>query len=477
VELLPIAVVIQNDKQIVFANPYAQKILGGATGSDILGADLLKFLDPDAMQPADILDRHNDGVTGMRELKCRYGEAELIDVEVMAFPYEHRGEPCVQIVFRDITERKRTEARIKKNETLLTQLFQNIPMAVVLLSDAGKVEQVNKGFEEMFGYTLTELKNKSINDFIVPEQLTHEGVDLNNLIASHRVVSIETIRRHRNGKIVDVILYGMPVKLENQTIGIYGVYIDITDRKRVEEELKIRNAELDNFVYKVSHDLRAPLSSILGLVNLAKLPGNTDNPMDYIELIGSKVEHLDHFIGDVLSHSKNLKMDVSVSKVDFSHIIDETFNDLSYLEGAKGLSRHIKIDGIDFYSDPWRIAEILRNLISNAIKYRKLDETHSEIGIKINVDHLRAEITFADDGIGIEEKNLTRVFEMFYRATEQSDGSGIGLYIVKNAVDKIGGQISVASRLGQGTRFTIILPNRINSVINQIPTSIGVEQQ
>jgi signal transduction histidine kinase len=106
-----------------------------------------------------------------------------------------------------------------------------------------------------------------------------------------------------------------------------------------------------------------------------------------------------------------------------------------------------------------------------------LDETHSEIGIKINVDHLRAEITFADDGIGIEEKNLTRVFEMFYRATEQSDGSGIGLYIVKNAVDKIGGQISVASRLGQGTRFTIILPNRINSVINQIPTSIGVEQQ
>jgi signal transduction histidine kinase len=276
---------------------------------------------------------------------------------------------------------------------------------------------------------------------------------------------------------VDVILYGMPVKLDNQTIGIYGVYIDITERKRVEEELKIRNAELDNFVYKVSHDLRAPLSSILGLVNLAKLPGNTDNPMDYIEIIGSKVEHLDHFIGDVLSHSKNLKMDVSVSKVDFGHIIDETFNDLNYLEGAKGLSRHIKIDGIDFYNDPWRIAEILRNLISNAIKYRKLDEPHSEIAIRINVDHLRAEITFADNGIGIEEKNLARVFEMFYRATEQSDGSGIGLYIVKNAVDKIGGQISVASLLSEGTRFTIILPNRINSAINQLPTSVGVEQQ
>jgi signal transduction histidine kinase len=199
--------------------------------------------------------------------------------------------------------------------------------------------------------------------------------------------------------------------------------------------------------------------------------------MDYIEIIGTKVEHLDHFIGDVLSHSKNLKMEVTVERVDFKAIIEQTFNDLNYLQGAKGLTRQIKVEGIDFYSDPWRMAEILRNLISNAIKYRKLDEETSEIGIRIHVDHLRAEITFADNGIGIDETNLAKVFEMFYRATEQSDGSGIGLYIVKNAVDKLGGQISVASRLGQGTRFNIILPNRINSIINQMPTSIGVEER
>jgi signal transduction histidine kinase len=115
-------------------------------------------------------------------------------------------------------------------------------------------------------------------------------------------------------------------------------------------------------------------------------------------------------------------------------------------------------------------------LISNAIKYRKLNEGDSEIVIRINVDHLRAELTFADNGIGIDEENLTRVFEMFYRATEQSDGSGIGLYIVKNAVDKLGGQISVASRIGQGTRFNIILPNRINSAISIQPSSVGIEE-
>lgn len=479
VERLPIGVAIYRHGKLLFANTQAHLILGADKSQNLIGTDVLNFVEPEHHQR--IVRRMKevaDGLPGaMVEQKYIRLDGRLIDVETIAFPYNYRGEQCVQIIFRDVTERKQTEAHIRKNEALLAQLFQNVPMAVVLLNEFGKVEQVNKGFEEMFGYSLAELRGRSINDFIVPDELTHEGVDLNNLIASHRVVSIETIRRHRNGTIVNVILYGMPVMLDNQTIGIYGVYVDITQRQRVEEELKVRNTELDNFVYKVSHDLRAPLSSILGLVNLAKLPGNTDNPMDYIDIIGAKVEHLDHFIGDVLSHSKNLKMDVTIAKVDFNQIIDETFNDLNYLEGAKGISRMVKVEGIDFYSDPWRIAEILRNLISNAIKYRKLDQVASEIGIKINVDHLRAEIAFADNGIGIDEKNLAKVFEMFYRATEQSDGSGIGLYIVKNAVDKLGGQISLASRLGQGTRFSIILPNRINSVISRVPSSIGVEEQ
>ena len=467
IEYLPIGIVIHKQGEFLFANAQARSVLQIERVQDLKGSVVLDFVAPEFHQ--EFIDGMKDAVGAPRmltEQKFVRRDGELIDVETMAIPFTLQGDSCYQIIFRDITTRKQTDERTKKNETLLAQLFQNVPMAVVLLTDSGKVEQVNKGFEEMFGFTLEELKGRSVNDFIVPVELTHEGVDLNNLITNHRVVSIETARRHRNGKLVDVILYGMPVTLENQTIGIYGVYVDITDRKRVEEELKIRNGELDNFVYKVSHDLRAPLSSILGLVNLAKLPGNTDNPMDYIDIIGSKVEHLDHFISDVLSHSKNLKMEVSTSKVDFNNIIQQTFGDLNYLEGTQEMKQTIKIEGIEFYSDPWRISEIMRNLISNAIKYRRMEGVSSEVNIKITIDHLRAEIIFADNGIGISENNLARIFEMFYRATEQSDGSGIGLYIVKNAVEKLGGQIYVASRIGQGTRFNIILPNRVNSVLH-----------
>jgi PAS domain S-box-containing protein len=478
VEKLPIGIVIHNKGNLVFANAQAYSIFGVKASKSLIGKNVLDFVHPDyRLKIAERMKEVDAGVpVPMMEQKYLRTDGKIVDVEAMAYPFEFQGEPCIQVIFRDITEKKQTEARIKKNETLFTQLFQNVPLAVVMLDDNGKVFQVNRGFEEMFGYDRTELRGQNLNDFIVPEELRNEGIDLNNLITSNQVVSIETIRRHRSGELVSVILCGVPVMLENQTIGIYGVYVDITDRKRVEEELKIRNTELDNFVYKVSHDLRAPLSSILGLVNLARLPGNTDNPMDYIDIIGEKVQALDHFIGDVLSHSKNLKMEVNIGKVDLKHIIEQTFTELSYLEGAKDMQRCVKIEGIDFFSDHWRISEIFRNLISNAIKYRQLYIDTPEIQIKIHVDHLRADISFSDNGIGINDESLSRIFEMFYRATEQSDGSGIGLYIVKNAVDKLGGQINVASKTGQGTRFNILLPNRINSIINRTSPFV-VEQR
>lgn len=476
VERLPIGVVVHNHGKLVFANAQAHEILG-AGQAELVGTHVLNYVHPDFRDKIvhQLKEVASSAPATMVEQRYVRLDGRVIDVEATAFPFIYKGAPSIQVIFRDITERKHAEARMKKNETMFTQLFQNVPIAVVLLDENGKVNQVNHGFQQMFGFDMHELKGKNLNDYIVPDHLQNEGIDLNNLITSNKVVRLDTIRKHREGKLVNVILYGVPIMQENQTIGIYGVYIDITDRMKVEDELKIRNAELDNFVYKVSHDLRAPLSSILGLVNLAKLPGNTDNPLEYIEIIGGKVEHLDHFIGDVLSHSKNLKMEVTINKVDFSHVIDRTFNDLSYLDGAKEISRVVKIEGIDFYSDPWRISEIFRNLISNAIKYRQTEGVCSEVTIKVHVDHLRAEINFADNGIGIDEANLNRIFEMFYRATEQSDGSGIGLYIVKNAVDKLGGQISVSSRPGQGTRFNIVLPNRIRTIITKM-TPIAVEE-
>ncbi len=462
VEQLPIGLAIHSKGILRFVNTEAARMMGAGAPQDLIGLEVLRFAHPDSLPI--VKERIQKVMKGESappiEEKYVRLDGEVVYVEASAHPYIYEGEPAVQVIFTDITERKKAEVSFRKTETLFYQLFQNTPLAVTLLNEEGNVVQINKGFEEMFGYSVQELEGKSLNLFVVPVDLESEGNDLNTLISSNRVVRTETVRHRKDKTLLSVIIYGVPVLLQDQTIGIFGMYVDITERKKVEEELKIRNTELDNFVYKVSHDLRAPLSSVLGLAHLASIPGNDDNLADYIKLMGQKAEQLDHFISDVLSHSKNLKMDLMVENIDFQKIIDQTFNDLNYQKGVEKVEKSITISVNEFYSDPWRIAEIFRNLISNAIKYRKLDNPETFITISIESDGAHCSIAFQDNGIGIDKTSLEKIFEMFYRASDQSEGSGLGLYIVKNAVDKLGGKVKVESELGKGTTFKITLLNQ-----------------
>ncbi len=462
VDQLPLGIAVHARGKVKFVNPAAARIMGAVNPEELVGMDILKFIHPDSQ--AISRERLNTILSGQSVLSMegKYVrlDGEIIDMEVSGYPYQYQGEPAVQTIFTDITDRKKTEASFRKTETLLYQLFQHTPLAVTLLNDEGNVVQINKGFEQTFGFTLEELQGKGLNQFIVPDDLKTEGNDLNTLISRNSVTQTETVRHRKDGALLAVIIYGVPVLLQDQTIGIFGMYVDITEQKKIEEELKIRNTELDNFVYKVSHDLRAPLSSVLGLAHLATLPGNDDNLMEYIKLMGQKAGQLDHFIRDVLSHSKNLKMELNIEKINFQDLINQTFDDLNYLRGALEVHRDITISEGDFHSDPWRISEIFRNLVSNAMKYGKLGGPETTITIKIEIKEKQCTILLQDNGIGIDKPNLEKIFEMFYRASDQSDGSGLGLYIVKNAVDKLGGKVEAESELGEGATFKISLPNQ-----------------
>jgi signal transduction histidine kinase len=162
-----------------------------------------------------------------------------------------------------------------------------------------------------------------------------------------------------------------------------------------------------------------------------------------------------------LSHSKNLKLGASVGYVDLREVINNTFGSLNYLAGADKVSREVTVSGCDFYSDQWRIGEIFRNLLSNAIKYRRAYEVNSMVRVDVVVNPETCRILVEDNGIGVDESMVPRIFEMFFRASDRSEGSGLGLYIVKNAVDRLEGTIQVESKIGEGTRFSITLPNLV----------------
>lgn len=460
-EFLPVGIGIHANGKLLYVNKYATEMLGAENSSELIGMEIKNLVHPDyrdlvGNRVAQVM--HGNAVEQIEEKYIRL-DGKPITVLSSGLPVVFDGVAAVQNIVLDVTLQRDAELEVRKAEMLFSQLFHNAPLAIVMLDTAGKVVEINKGFQEMFGYDQDTLEHQALENFIVPEELEEEGSDLNSIISSYNVVRLETIRVNKDGERLSVIIYGVPVRFEDETIGIFGLYVDITDRIMVEEELKTRNSELDNFVYKVSHDLRAPLSSILGLVNLAKLPNNTDSLEQYLEIVGKKATQLDHFIGDVLSHSKNLKMKFKVSKINFLQLIEDSFADLTYLSGAENVKRNITISGDDFYSDLWRIKEVFRNLISNSIKYRDSKQREVVISIDIKIDGNLCHIIFADNGIGIDGDKIDSIFEMFYRASEISEGSGLGLYIVKNAIEKLKGTISAESKPGLGTTFKIILPN------------------
>jgi signal transduction histidine kinase/ligand-binding sensor domain-containing protein len=225
-------------------------------------------------------------------------------------------------------------------------------------------------------------------------------------------------------------------------------------------ELQKLNSELDKFVYSASHDLRAPLASVLGVVNVARLDKSEEQRENYLSLIEKSIKKLDGFISDIINFSRNARLEVVYSQVDFEKIVNEIMDDLKYLDEDSRITRKISTIGSGrFYTDTVRLKIILSNLISNAIKYYNPYTKSPFIEVKIKYNSNVAIIKVIDNGLGIPEQHVPNIFKMFYRANENSKGSGIGLYIVKETVEKIKGVIEVRSKLGEGTEFEITIPS------------------
>lgn len=463
IENAPVGIGIIADEKVVFINEELARIGGVKDKDSVMGAPANLFV-PEGEKYDVFMDRYRMVIekgenAPLYTTQLRSVDGELVDVEVASIPANHEGKPAMQVLINDITERKKALTDLARSREQLNQLFENSPMGMVLLDDQFKVSKINKGFVQIFEYTFNELEGNSLLDFILPTELKEEAKSLNTSALRGEIKCLETYRINKTGAKIPVIIYALPIIEAGKHIGVYGIYVDIGQRVKAEEELKTRNLELDNFVYKVSHDLRAPLASILGLINLTKLEDSREDQDYYVELMEGQVNKLDHFIRDILSHSKNLKMSVSSDKINFHEIVQQCFDDLGYLKAATKVKRIISIDDQEFKSDKWRISEIFRNLIGNSIKYRNPDTEENIIEVKVEIDDNGCNIEVSDNGMGIAKDKIPHVMEMFYRGTESSDGSGIGLYIVQKAVEKIAGKISLESEVNIGTKFNIWLPS------------------
>ncbi len=233
------------------------------------------------------------------------------------------------------------------------------------------------------------------------------------------------------------------------------------------EELTKINSELDSFAYSVSHDLRAPLRSLLGLLNISKRDSRPRDPVydKYFEMMELSVSRLDATLKEILEHSRNARFEVVKDDIDFLTLINTCISKLEYLDGFNEVNISIEVNGdfSHFVSDAYRICVVIENLLSNAIKYRDPSKQKCELAIEVvQIDDHEAELCFSDNGLGIAPDLTGKVFDMFFRGNTKSDGAGLGLYIVREAVAKLNGKIIVQSELGKGATFKVSIPNLKN---------------
>ncbi|MBL3655795.1 ATP-binding response regulator [Fulvivirga sediminis] len=261
-------------------------------------------------------------------------------------------------------------------------------------------------------------------------------------------------------------LFRLPVSIKN----ILKKYENIRQKKeyqkslvRQNEHLKKINSELDNLVYSVSHKLRGPLATIGGIINVAQHEveeANSKGDLElYFNLIKDRLSLMDRTIKQILEYSRNSRTEIEIEEVSISQLVGEVWTSISYLPLWNRVKLEMNIDPeLSWRGDKHRFMVIINNLLVNAVKFADHKKAMNRVKIEALEDESRLKVFIEDNGIGIPEENISKIYDMFYRASEQGEGAGLGLYVVKEAVKKLEGSIKIQSEYRDGTKVTLNLP-------------------
>ncbi|MBS1682521.1 MAG: PAS domain-containing sensor histidine kinase [Bacteroidetes bacterium] len=254
----------------------------------------------------------------------------------------------------------------------------------------------------------------------------------------------------------------------HEICGLVIMLHDITAQKQKAIDLQKEKEHLDQFIYKTTHDLRTPIHSALGLLTLMKTATAREREQ-YERIMGEMLNKLESLIEEVNHLYRVGKMAVTTERIDLRQLLESEINVLK--NHPKGSTIFFELNCLfnaELFSDLLRIRSIVSNLLSNAVKYSDLRKEKSSVSIKAQVEEEQLIFTVTDNGIGIAQENLDKIFDIFFRATTEIPGTGLGLHIVKDTVNRLNGKIEVRSQLGQGTQFKILLPNRLPSVKTEV---------
>ncbi len=402
--------------------------------------------------------------------KAKDGSFYWVDSAVVPFVDEFGKTYQYLTISIDVTERKLSDEALLANELKFRSLIENNVDMISMFDANGKFTYVSPAILKEFQFTYEECISVNVKEIIHQDDLPVVNEFLTKVMHSHSVPVKSPVFRIMKKGGAYVWVEGTLTNLLNK-MGVNAIvanFKDITEGKKYEEKLKHRNSELmksnmelDKFVYSVSHDLRAPLSSMLGVIGISEEETNEPSTKDHLHMLKASIKKLDLSIRDILDYSRNSRMEVNRESIDLKELLKDITENLKCQSNSRN---KVKIDvemdeNHPLVSDKNRLNIILNNLISNAITYQDPLKDDPLVSIKVDTSDTETNIIVKDNGIGISKELQEKIFDMFFRGSENSDGSGLGLYIVKESVEKLNGTINVNSIPGKGSEFRILIPN------------------
>jgi PAS domain S-box-containing protein len=343
-----------------------------------------------------------------------------------------------------------------KQDGMFRQLVEDSNDIIIVTDSEFRIQYVSGSILRVFGVEPPAVLGKNVFDFVSPQKTDSWKKYVEGMQSSFSKEISLPVNGSKNYFDIQVSNIG-----QHNVQGLVLRLHDITHKKQKEHDLLRSVQQLDQVIYKTTHDLKAPLMSALGLVNLAEKAKPEEKGV-YIELIKKSLLKLNSFIEEMNHFFRNDKLALQREKIDLADLLKEELDDLQNLSAGQKIDITLDIqEGGEFYSDLIRVKTVVTNILSNAIKYSDPKKANCFIKINVSIDQEICEIRIVDNGIGIEPQYLDKIFNLFFRATDQSQGTGLGLFIVKDTVQKLNGKIEVNSSPGEGTTFTIRIPNQI----------------
>lgn len=366
--------------------------------------------------------------------------------------------------------RSELEQRVAERTAYLNALIETSPLGIVTTDRAGKVRMCNNAFEQLFQYSRSEVIDAELNGLVAPPELIDEVTEYTRRIIAGEPIRVTTQRRRKDGSLVDVEMYGVPLSVGGEQVGELVLYHDMSEQKRAElalhaakEMAESANQAKSDFLANMSHEIRTPMNGIIGMTQLALESDLNAEVREYLTLVKSSADSLLTLLNDVLDFSKIEAGKFECESLPFAlrDNLNQAMKALAHSAHRKGLGLewHVSPDVPEYLiGDSGRLRQVLVNLVGNAVKFTERGEVAVSVKLtKGSVAWAELLFTVRDTGIGIAEEKQSSIFAAFTQAdnstTRKYGGTGLGLAIAQRLVNMMGGNITIQSKLGEGSSF------------------------